>query len=636
MSFRRIMVALVLIGQPLSATAQPLEDSLNKLIPVHARAIFNSMVVNPEFMPKGDYQLFFGPVAKALAERCQLPEDAALRQAFGAFSQQADEKSATATPYSHKNFYLAGIEFGKTIDCTTPEAQRIASVLATRFGPKSPTADVASADSSIAGAADYMTILQSSQIVERHESGSYNAPEGLPPIDTRGFQRGDFIDPIYNGRWSWVANTGAQNVGYFVWTLKAIHDSCPAYGIADRYWELAPYFFLEGEHRLLTGWKRDSSTPAQTSNLIALALQQLNLVPSPEAYHDVGLLRAVHACDSPMLAHYVENLFKFARTARFRPFVRSQMPAPDTPQGKRLIRIFENCSDRAENGIADQWCGCYVRALFDTQVPDPVLASLENNPFADGRTYMHAVAMSVANRPRQQGDHYECANTAGGRDLSAYRLNGREKVTACLVSQKPCRYRTARAEFTISGESCSPTLTSRTFGGQEISCDAGKVALVPRSDGPKKYKGDGYNRIDYEEKVPAGFAPPVPELSIAELPVAINMRRQDQPGSLYRVIIEKPHLYFFHGMDRFRSGSPEWKAAYADIAAVRKDGAVIRCEYIGAVMDGQVTAISASNLYWYKAAPASLASIDLSNLGGFPHPLLVVRPARNDCPAQAE
>jgi hypothetical protein len=143
------------------------------------------------------------------------------------------------------------------------------------------------------------------------------------------------------------------------------------------------------------------------------------------------------------------------------------MPGPETEQGKRLFRIFENCTHRAENGLADEWCGCYVRALFDSKVSDPILALLENNPFADARTYMEAVIKSISSGAKL----YECAQE-GGRNLDTYRFSQPEKVTACLQSEKPCLYRSHWADFTISGGSCNPTLTSKSHGGPAMSCEA--------------------------------------------------------------------------------------------------------------------------------------------------------------------
>jgi hypothetical protein len=453
----------------------------------------------------------------------------------------------------------------------------------------------------------------------------------MEPIITLGLERGEFVYQIYMERWSWVANETVSDFNYHMRTLTNIQELCANFNIRDRIWELAPYIFAVGEYRFLTGWKRESSTPLETGEIIGRAIQMYEVI-SPEADHDVPLLLISHPCDSPVLARYVENLFGFARFARAKPFVKGQMPAPDTPKGKSLLRIFDNCTQQAENGWADDWCACYVRTLFETKVSDEVLELLVNNPFADGRTYMNAVGLSTG----QPGRLYECATP--GNDFNGYRRAQREKVTACLVSEGPCLYRSSWADFTIGGDMCRPVLTSHYFGGQEMRCEGGQIAILQPSRGPVRYLDEGATRIDYEEQVPPGFAPEVPDLSIGELPTYIRMLKQDQPGSLWRMQIVQVHPTWFHEMSRLTYGGPDWGQAYDDIMNVRKDGGIIiECQYIGEVSGGEVTAIGAAPRYWYKVAPSILAKIDLSNsLGGFPHPLTAIMPARSDCPASPQ
>lgn len=476
---------------------------------------------------------------------------------------------------------------------------------------------------------DPLSVLRSSQITKYHK-GFTTSDQNVPPIQTAGLRRGEFVYQIYMERWSWVANHSTSDFNYHIRTLANIQTQCPDLRIRDRIWELAPYIFAVGERNFLTGWKRDSSTPLETGEILGRAIQTYAMI-SPEADQDVPRLLLSHPCNSPVLARYVDNLFRFAQIARARPFVKGQMPAPDTPKGKSLIRIFDNCTQQAENGWADAWCGCYVRTLVDTKASDEVLALMEKNPFVDGRTYMEAVGRSTG----QYGKLYECATPSN--EFADYARARREKVTACLVSQNPCLYRSSWADFTIGGNTCLPVLTSHYFGGQEISCEPGKIAAVQPSQGPKRYKDGVYTKIDYEEKVAGGFVPPVPDTSRNDMPLMIRLLKQEQSGSVFLIQIVKAHIAYFDEMFRLKQGSPDWNAAADAILAVSRDGAIIECSYVGTFAGGRVTRASAYQRYWYKAVPPSLASINLNQrLGGHPHPLTAIRPARSDCPASPQ
>lgn len=197
------------------------------------------------------------------------------------------------------------------------------------------------------------------------------------------------------------------------------------------------------------------------------------LPPSREARRDVDVLLQRHGCNGAETAAIGKNLSTWLVMAPHRRGAMSWVTG--SPREGEWRPVFENCRRQAAPGVADAWCGCYVRRYADTR-SGGYHASPEAMSHVRSSAFVGGEGMRF-----QPGDMGDCE--AGQNDIEAYRRDQRaqSRTTACLVSQSPvadailpdlktCRYRTAWGEIAVKLPQCRSTWSSHEWGWEPVTC----------------------------------------------------------------------------------------------------------------------------------------------------------------------
>jgi hypothetical protein len=484
----------------------------------------------------------------------------------------------------------------------------------------------------------------------RRAAGVAQAP-AAPPIDTRGYRRGDIVGPIHDGKFGLAVAAGLDNTRYYAQTISDLAAKCPGLGLEARKDEVLPYVFASA-YDLIQRLGRGDISRSEGFQLAWVAIAGLNqqwqcqydpsglrsreqaqaacneaagaprTFSSLDAAHDVTLLVGRHGCDGPQTRRYADNLFVFLRRAHTAMQFTDRMPAPESPEGRAFAAIFENCTRVAGDNAADEWCGCYVRVLNRIGTPSPVLEALARNPFVDG-SYITWVVQNVA----RGGELYTCERAASRHDT--WRSNYAPRTTACLISDnatatggRTCAYRAAWGDFVMAAGQCPASLNSRRWGFREVDCGRGG-SVAAAQPGPREWQDGVYTMIDYEHSVPADFTPPIPADAESKVPLNIRLRARDAPGLLRSVEVTPPlPLHFGAGLPR-----PIQDAIAPDLAALQQEKQlVLACSYRAA--PGAVR----RHVYWFRRAPRLLS--DRSRMAMLrPHPFDAVAGVASRCPA---
>ncbi|HQT01219.1 MAG TPA: hypothetical protein PL023_13025 [Thiobacillus sp.] len=326
---------------------------------------------------------------------------------------------------------------------------------------------------------------------------SKRTPAAPPRVDLSGYKQSALIRAIQHRDWS---NAPFAERAYGVTLFMRLGAACPNLGHADtlprliQRWQNAP---RETAARLLSGQgtARDLTQLLIDAEQIFGGLENCDRLPafssereqceqnraarrntpaSPYGEHDARRWLTKNACASPVTTHFSQRLTEwlFLDDA-----ARGSMSwAANHPRRRELSALFEHCRLQAGDGVADAWCGCYVRQFAAIQQDD---------------TRFRNAAVLAANRASAfVGDGAWFNQFGGGDACSAHTeriaqwrrgQSARPRVTACLVAQTPaparltpgteaCRYRTAWGELLFYDTTCRDRLYAHQWGSEPVAC----------------------------------------------------------------------------------------------------------------------------------------------------------------------
>jgi hypothetical protein len=330
---------------------------------------------------------------------------------------------------------------------------------------------------------------------------SKRTPAAPPRVDLTGYKQPALIRAIQHRDWS---NAPFAERAYGVTLFMRLGAACPKLGHADtlprlvQRWQNAP---RETAARLLSG----HGTASDLTQLLIDAEQifgglencdrlpafshereqceqnrtaRRNTPASPDGEHDATRWLARNACGSPATTHFSQRLtdWLFLDDA-----ARGSMTwASNHPRRSELTALFDNCRLQAGDGVADAWCGCYVREFSTIRQDD---------------TRFRNATVLGANRASAFVGSGAWFNQFGGSDrcdayaerIAQWRRgeSARPRVTACLVAQRAvserltpgaqaCRYRTAWGEIVFHDTTCRDRLYAHQWGGETVACEGSK------------------------------------------------------------------------------------------------------------------------------------------------------------------
>lgn len=471
----------------------------------------------------------------------------------------------------------------------------------------------------------------SSRILEIYDTAAEQATRGADgarhAIDLAGYARPDMIGYVYSGEFALVPATGLDNLRYFAQSVAELSAQCPALGLDSAEFDIMPYIFgnvtdlfhrfqsgrLSNSEILQAAWmgmlglsqhwscQWDPSGPltldqAQAQcNDAAAAMDQVGVLPSGDAMHDMALFLSRHDCGSAEAQRLARQLIAFGREAHARSYLAERMPSPASREGRAYSAILQNCLRPAFGEAEYAWCGCYVRTLHAIRTPGPVLDALAQNPFLDGQTYMSWVAGNVSGG----GALYDCEDVFVGH--LDWRESRAPRPTACLIDQAPsqsggmeCRYRAAWGELTMGGQACEPEISLRRWGFREVDCAAGGAIAEPDL-APRRWSEGAFTHVDYEYAVDADFVPPLPADARESWPLEVRFLTRDGPGLLRSMSLTPLTASEFMMMSM---PFDLLNASGAEIAAIdREDQLILTCSYKAS--GGGVR----SYVYWFETLP---------------------------------
>ena len=326
---------------------------------------------------------------------------------------------------------------------------------------------------------------------------SKRTPAAPPRVDLSGYKQPALIRAIQHRDWS---NAPFAERAYGVTLFMRLGAACPNLGHADtlprliQRWQNAP---RETAARLLSGQgtARDLTQLLIDAEQIFGGLENCDRLPafsyereqceqnrsarrntpaSPDGEHDARRWLATNACASPAATHFSQRLTEwlFLDDA-----ARGSMSwAANHPRRRELTALFDHCRVQAGDGVADAWCGCYVREFSTIRQDD---------------TRFRNAAVLAANRASAfvgEGAWFNLFGGADRCDAHAERIaqwrrgqSARPRVTACLVAQAPaperltpdskaCRYRTAWGEILLYDTACRDRLYAHQWGSEPVAC----------------------------------------------------------------------------------------------------------------------------------------------------------------------
>ena len=219
--------------------------------------------------------------------------------------------------------------------------------------------------------------------------------------------------------------------------------------------------------------QQSSYIPGRYDACVAERDSAFELPPSVDARHDLDVLLRQHRCDSPETRIFARHLSAWLVMAPHRRAAMSWSTVE--PRVAEFRSIFENCRRQAGGGVADAWCGCYVRKYGSTS-PRGYYNRPEAMALVKTSAFVGGGGMNF-----EPSDIDECE--AGRKDIDLWRQSQRAAPvpTACLVSQEPvadaiapdlkaCRYRTAWGQIEVRMPQCRLTWQSHQWGGEAIKC----------------------------------------------------------------------------------------------------------------------------------------------------------------------
>ncbi|MCA0241243.1 MAG: hypothetical protein LCI02_10295 [Proteobacteria bacterium] len=325
-------------------------------------------------------------------------------------------------------------------------------------------------------------------------------PSSAPPaLNVQGLNRPELVAPLYAGDGARVSND-VENTSYALTSFGRLNEACPNLGLAGTAMQIAQAQVRRTQEAVARGVSgRGSAADAATT--IAAANEMMKMLPdcerivddpprreacraerdsafqvqrSPPALADASRLIERHGCAGPQMARYARQLADWLLAP---PGGRGSLAGLERhPQAPALNRLFEQCRRQAGDGVADAWCGCYVRSFAGAprgtrSAPADVLDAAARSAFVGGPLAWYAPPEIAECEPRRQAiDRWR-------RDQAI----ARPVVTACLVQQAPaevllqpdlqaCRYRSAGGTIELRATQCAPRLLAQEWGSEPVAC----------------------------------------------------------------------------------------------------------------------------------------------------------------------
>lgn len=334
------------------------------------------------------------------------------------------------------------------------------------------------------------------------EAAAGPAPGGPPRLNLQGLNRPDLVVPLYAGDLAKVP-AGAEDLRYMLTSFGRLNESCPNLGLAGTAMQIAQAQVRQTQEAVARGLSGRGSA-ADAMSALGAANEMMKTMPdcdrilddqprreaciaerdsafqvqrSPAAVTDATRLIEHHGCGSVQMTRYAQQLSAWLLAP---PSSRGSLAGLDKhPQAPALARLFENCRRQAGNGVADTWCGCYVRNFANAprgtrSAPADVLDAAAHSAFIGGPQAWYA--------PPDIGDcqpHWP-AIERWRREQAL----GRPVVTACLMQQQPadvvlapdvrlCRYRSAAGVVELRAAQCPARLHTHEWGSEAVPCVEG-------------------------------------------------------------------------------------------------------------------------------------------------------------------
>ncbi|MFT3821407.1 MAG: hypothetical protein QM750_27940 [Rubrivivax sp.] len=330
------------------------------------------------------------------------------------------------------------------------------------------------------------------------EAAAGPATGGPPGLNLQGLSRADLVVPLYAGDLAKVP-AGAEDLRYMLTSFGRLNESCPNLGLAGTAMRIAQAQVRQTQEAVVRGLSGRGST-ADALTTLGAANEMMKMLPdcerivddeprrqaciaerdsafqvqrSPAAVADATRLIERHGCGSVQMTRYAQQLSAWLLAP---PGSRGSLAGLDQhPQAPALARLFDNCRRQAGDGVADAWCGCYVRNFANAprgtrSAPAEVLDAAAHSAFIGGPQAWYA--------PPDIGDcqPYWPAIERWRREQAARAL-----VTACLVQQQPaevvlapdvkrCRYRSGAGFVELRAAQCPARLHAHEWGHEPVPC----------------------------------------------------------------------------------------------------------------------------------------------------------------------
>ena len=337
----------------------------------------------------------------------------------------------------------------------------------------------------------------SSRVAEAASAGA--APAGPPGLSLQGLSRADLVAPLYAGDLAKVP-AGAEDLRYMLTSFGRLNESCPNLGLAGTAMQIAQAQVRQTQEAAMRGLSgrgsvADAMTVLGAANEMMKTLPACERIPiapprreacmaerdsafqvqiAPAAVADATRLIERHGCGSAQMTRYAEQLSTWLLAPAGS---RGSLAGLDThPQAPALARLCDHCRRQAGNGVADAWCGCYVRNFANSprgtrSASAEVLDAAAHSAFIGGPQAWYAPP------DIEECEQYRPAIERWRRDQAV----GRPVVTACLVQQQPaevvlardvklCRYRGAAGVIELRAAQCPARLHAHEWGSEAVAC----------------------------------------------------------------------------------------------------------------------------------------------------------------------
>lgn len=326
-------------------------------------------------------------------------------------------------------------------------------------------------------------------------------PGGPPGLSLQGLSRADLVAPLYAGDLARVPSS-AEDLRYLLTSFGRLNEACPNLGLAGTAMQIAQAQVRQTQEAVMRGLSGRGSA-ADAVIALGAANEMMKTLPdcerivddrprreaciaerdsafqvqrSPAGVADATRLIERHGCDSVQMTRYAQQLSAWLLAPAGS---HGGLAGLDKhPQAAALARLFDNCRRQAGNGVADAWCGCYVRNFANSprgtrSAPAEVLDAAAHSAFIGGPQAWYA--------PPDIGEcerHWPAVERWRREQAAARAL-----VTACLVQQQPaevvlmpdlklCRYRSGVGVVELRAAQCPDRLHVQEWGSEAVSCSA--------------------------------------------------------------------------------------------------------------------------------------------------------------------